>query len=110
MAGNRADMGASTTGWGLRGLFGGEGSDRRVPRVREGMGERTGFCADERGPRNRESKRACAEGTGADKLTPPRSEREREKRERARDDADRRGSPVRGGRALGRGAGLVGPK
>jgi hypothetical protein len=45
---------------------------------------------------------------GADNSTPPGSERERGKRERARDDADRRGPHVRGGRA--RGAGLAGPK
>jgi hypothetical protein len=39
--------------------------------------ERMGFCADERGPQNRESERTCAEGTYTDRSTPPGSKRER---------------------------------
>ena len=57
---------------------------------RERAGEKTGFSADKRGPRNRESERACAEGTSTDRSTPPGSERERE-RVLARRDADRAG-------------------
>jgi hypothetical protein len=40
-----------------------------------GQRERTGFCADEWGPRNRESEHVCAEGTYADRSTSPGSER-----------------------------------
>jgi hypothetical protein len=86
-----------------RAARGGDGSDRRGPQDRERACKRTSFSADERGLRDRESKRACAERTGADRSTPPGSERERGKRERARDDADRRGPLVREGRTHGRG-------
>jgi hypothetical protein len=61
-------------------LEGGDGSDRRGPQDRERACKRTSFSADERGLRDRESKRACAERTGADRSTPPGSEREREER------------------------------
>jgi hypothetical protein len=88
---------------GERMQFGGEGSDRRAPRVREGAGERTGFCVDERDRHISKRGQVRADGFGADMSTPLGSEREREKRERARDDADRRGPPVRGGRARGAG-------
>jgi hypothetical protein len=83
--------------------FGGERSDRRAPRVREGAGKRMGFCADERDSRISERGQARADGFGADKSTPPGSEREREKRERVRDGADKWEPPVRGGRVCGRG-------
>jgi hypothetical protein len=68
---------------GERGRFGGDGSDGRGPQNREEAGERTGFCADERGPQISERRRARSDEFGADKSTPPGSEREREKRERA---------------------------
>jgi hypothetical protein len=70
--------------------------------------ERTGFCADERGPRNRESERACMEETCADRSTPPGSERERGERVRA-GWLDRRGPPIRG-RADARARDLDGPR
>jgi hypothetical protein len=47
---------------GERGRLGGEGSDRRAPRVREGAGERTGFYADERDPQISERWQARADG------------------------------------------------
>jgi hypothetical protein len=96
---------------GERERFGGNGSDRRDPWVREGASERTGFCADERGSRISERGHACTDEFGTEKLTPPGSEREREKRERARDGTDRRGPPVRGGQARERGRSRgAGPK
>jgi hypothetical protein len=58
--------------------------------------ERTDNQADERGPRDRGSRRACAEGTGVNRSAPPGSERERE---RVRDGTDRRGPPIRERRA-----------
>jgi hypothetical protein len=70
--------------WGAR-QFGGEGSDRRAPQAREGAGERTGFCGDERDPRISERGQAPADGFGADKSTPPGNERERGKGEWARE-------------------------
>jgi hypothetical protein len=94
------------------------GSERKGPidgpHGSERAGERTGFCAGERDPRNNERGQVRVDGFGADKSSPPHSEREREKGERARDDADRRGPPARGGRTRGRGceagpAGLAGP-
>jgi hypothetical protein len=45
----------------------------------ERAGERTGISANEWGPRDIESRRVCAEGTGVDRSTPPGSERERER-------------------------------
>jgi hypothetical protein len=97
VARNFAVVGASTAGGGGGGQIGGEGSDRRTPRVREGAGERTGFCADERDPLISERGQARADGFGADKSTPPGNERERGKGERAREGTDRRGPPVREG-------------
>jgi hypothetical protein len=88
VADKHAVMGASTVesagGSGRTILTGGAHRTKR-----ERAGEKTGFSADKRGPRNRESERACAEGTCADKSTPPGSKREREERGRA---------PVREGR------------
>jgi hypothetical protein len=63
-----------------RGRFGGEGSDIRATRVREGAGERTGFCTDDLDPRISERGQARADGFGANMSTPPVSEREREER------------------------------
>jgi hypothetical protein len=64
---------------------GGSGGKGPTDRTHESAraGEQTGGWADKRGPRDRESKRACVERTDADRSTPPGSERERGKRERA---------------------------
>jgi hypothetical protein len=55
----------------------GGGSDRRDPQVREGAGGRTGFCADERGPRDSKRKHVRADVFGVDKSAPLGNERER---------------------------------
>jgi hypothetical protein len=102
-AGSRKGSGAWGCGREMRGRgrihsgehrrFGGGGGTvptRRGPWNRERAGERTGFSTNKRGPQNRESERACAEGTSTDRSTPPGSEREREG-ELARRDADRAG-------------------
>jgi hypothetical protein len=52
-------------------------------------GERTGGRADERGPWDSERRCTSTEEIDTDKSAPLGSEREREKRERAQDDADR---------------------
>jgi hypothetical protein len=58
----------------VRGRFGGTGStDGTHGSAR--AGGRTGGQADERGPRDRESKRACAEKIDTDKSAPLGSER-----------------------------------
>jgi hypothetical protein len=41
----RKSRGRGRAHGGEHGRFGGEGSDRRAPRVKEGASERTGFCA-----------------------------------------------------------------
>jgi hypothetical protein len=98
VAGNYVFMGASTA---TARWFGGEGSDRRAPRVIERAGERTGFYADERDPRISERGQARVDGYDADKSTPPGSERERGKSEQAREGADKQGLPVREGWCAG---------
>jgi hypothetical protein len=61
--GKRVVVGAST----VEGASGsGGGSDRRDPWVREGVGGRTGFCIDERGPRDSKRKHARADVFGVD--------------------------------------------
>jgi hypothetical protein len=76
---------------------GGKGpTDRTHESAREG--EQTGGRANKRGLRDRESKRACVERTDTDRSTPPGRERERGKRERAWDSADRRDSLLGKGR------------
>jgi hypothetical protein len=98
---NRAVVGASTA-------ESAGGSERKGPtdgpHWSERVGERMGFCAGERDPRNSERGQVRVDGFGADKSSPP-------------DDADRWGPPIRGGRTRGRGrargtgpAGLAGPK
>jgi hypothetical protein len=69
---------------GEHGRFGVDGSYGRGPGNREGADERTCFCADEQGPWINERRRVCADEFGADKSTPPDSEREREERAGAR--------------------------
>jgi hypothetical protein len=85
----------------VRGRFGGDGLTDETHRSAR-AGERTGSRADERGPRNNEGRCACVERTSADRSTPAGSERERGKRERAWDDVERLGPPVREGQTRGR--------
>jgi hypothetical protein len=104
-AGSIKGSGAWGRGWETRGRghihggarerFGGDDSDRRGPRNRERERERESRRASERastltsGARGIERASVRAEGTGADRSTPPGSERERGKRERGGDDVDR---------------------
>jgi hypothetical protein len=79
----------------VRGRFGGEGSDRRDPRVSDSeraAGLTSGALRTERGEHA-----PGGGGVGADKSAPLGNERARGKRERAREGADRRGPPVKEG-------------
>jgi hypothetical protein len=105
VAENRAVVGAST-GECTGGSEGKGPTDGPHGSEREWASE--WVSADERDPQISERGQARADGFGADKSTPPGSEREREKRERVRDGTDKRGPPVREGGRAGAGLGRLG--